>query len=108
MEAQEPAIPTVEAARCPFFHLVEARWRYHSLGCCTGLPHGLLMIPTVEEYRSRCCTPAHVGCPVYRSRSGLDTLETWLQAEHEPWALHPLDWPCGPSPSAALGAPAGP
>lgn len=108
MESPERAIPGVEGAGCPLFHPVDAKWRYRSLGCCRGLPHGLLMIPTVEEYRSRCCIPAHVLCPVYRSRSGLDTLETWLQAEHEPWGLRPLEWPCGPSPSAAVRAPAGP
>jgi hypothetical protein len=108
MEAQEPAIPTVEATRCPLFHLVDARWGYHSLGCCTGLPHGLLMIPTVEEYRSRCGTPAHVLCPVYRSHSGQDALEVWLEAEHERWALRPLRGPCAAAPSAPLEVQSGP
>jgi hypothetical protein len=108
MEPEAPAIPNVEAAGCPFIHLVDGKWGYHTLGCCTGLPHGLLMIPTVEEYRSRCCTAAHVLCPVYRSRHGQDTLEAWLQAEQEPWALRPLDWPCGASLSAPVGAPASP
>ena len=108
MEPQERAIPDAGEAGCPLFHPVDAKWGYHTLGCCTGLPHGLLMIPTVEEYRSLCCTSAHVLCPVYRSRYGQDSLEIWLQAEQEPWALRPLDWTCGASPSAAVRVPAGP
>jgi len=104
MEPRERAIPDAGEAGCPFIHLVDDKWGYHTLGACTGLPHGLLMIPTVEEYRSRCCTSAHVLCPVYRSHSGQDNLEAWLRAEHDPWALRPLRGPCAGAPIAPLGA----
>jgi hypothetical protein len=101
MKPRARATPDVEAAGCPLLHPVDATGPYNSLGSCTGLPHGLLMIPTVEEYRSLCCTPAHVLCPVYRSRIGQDCLETWLRAEHDSWALLPLDGPCSGASSAS-------
>jgi hypothetical protein len=108
MESEVRAIPGVEAAGCPLLHQVDARWRYHGLGCCTGLPHGLPMIPTVAEYRSRCCTPAYVLCPVYHSRAGQESLGPWLQAEYGLWALRPLDGPCGGAPAAAAKVPVRP
>lgn len=96
MQPQEPAIPAVEAAVCPLYRPVDGKGRYCNLGCCTGLPNGLLMIPSVAECRSLCCSPAHVLCPVFRSRSGQGSLETWLQAEPDPWVLRPLLWPSPP------------
>jgi hypothetical protein len=108
METEARVTPGVEGAVCPLLHPVGAEWRYHGLGCCTGLPQGLLMIPTVAEYRSRCCTPEHVVCPVYRSRAGQEGLETWLEAEYGPWALRPLGGPYGGASSAAASAPTGP
>jgi hypothetical protein len=48
------------------------------------------MIPSVEEYRTRCSTLGHMACPIYRSRMGEDGLSGWLQTEYQTWALQPL------------------
>ncbi len=87
--AQEKAAPGQMS--CPFLVSADAAWIYPVEGFCRGLPNGLLMIPTVEEYRTQCSTRGYTSCPIYRSRMGEDGLQPWFEAEYQSWALRPLE-----------------
>ena len=89
MEAtlREPGDP--EATFCGFFRKVEAGWNYPVEGFCRGLPDGLLMIPSVEQHRTRCSTPGHTICPIYQARMGQVDLAPWLKREHRQGVSHP-------------------
>ena len=86
---------------CPHFRRAETRWNYPTAGYCTGLPGGLLMIPTVEEQRSLCSTAGHAACPIHQAHSGPDPLGPWFQTEHDRWALPPLGSRGGAEPEGA-------
>jgi len=70
---------------CPFLQPAQADWIYPVAGYCRGLPQGLLMIPTVDEYRTLCSTEGHRACPIYRHHRGEDSLEAWLRTHYRPW-----------------------
>jgi len=55
---------------CPFLQPALADWVYPVAGYCKGLPRGLLMIPSVAEYRSLCSSGDHAACPIFRYRQG--------------------------------------
>jgi hypothetical protein len=84
---REPGDP--EATCCGFFRKVAAAWNYPVEGFCRGLPDGQLMIPTVEEHRTRCSTEGHTICPIYQARMGQGDLAPWLKTERPQWASHP-------------------
>ena len=75
---------------CPFLRPVEASCKYPVKGICRGLPNGLPMIPSMEEYRMRCSSAEYAACPIYRFRMGEDGLQACLQADYQRWALRPL------------------
>ncbi len=75
--------PQGVAERCPFLEAVEGNWRYQVPGYCQGGPQGVLMIPTLNEFRTLCSTPQHAACPIFRSRRGEDSLEAWLRLRYE-------------------------
>lgn len=74
---------------CPFFRPARMEHNYPLTGVCAGLPRGLVMIPTIEEYRTRCSTDGHAACPIYLSNLGEGNLEDWWKTAHPPWALSP-------------------
>ena len=97
---------------CPFLRPAQAEWIYPVQGFCRGLPRGLLMIPSVEEYRTRCSTEAYAACPIYRARMAGDdrALDAWLCAQYRSWGLRPAERPPGvrsPEEAAPSGARAG-
>jgi hypothetical protein len=69
---------------CPFFQQAMADWIYPVEGCCRGLPQGLVMIPSIEEYRTLCSTSHHGDCLIYRYRQGEEGLEEWVVARYQP------------------------
>ena len=79
--------PSQTPSTCPCFCTVREEWHYPLLGLCRGLPDGLIMIPTLEEYRTRCSSAGYTTCPIYRSRMGADDLDVWWKAEQRQWAL---------------------
>jgi hypothetical protein len=86
METMTPERATGQSV-CPIFRPFRMAHDYPLAGFCAGLPGGLVMIPSVEEYRTRCSTEGHTACPIYRSRMGTTDLDSWLEAEHQQWAL---------------------
>jgi hypothetical protein len=86
----ERTLPLSDSGPCPLFRRAEAKWNYPVVGYCTGLPGGLLMIPTVEEQRSLCSSAGHARCPIHQAWFGPDALGSWFQADHDRWALPPL------------------
>jgi hypothetical protein len=91
-------------AGCPFLQPANADWIYPVAGYCRGLPRGLLMIPTVEEHRTRCATEGHTECPIYRYQLGEDRLEQWLLTHYR--ACNPACGAGAPEiPPAGIGAP---
>ncbi len=90
MAGAAPEKGAPEQSPCPFLLSASATWTYPVEGLCQGLPKGLVMIPSVEEYRTRCSRLGHMACPIYRARMGEDGLSGWLQSEYQTWALQPL------------------
>jgi len=82
-------------APCPFLRPTQAEWIYPVQGFCRGLPRGLLMIPSVEEYQTRCSTQAHTACPIYRCRVAGDerALDNWLRGQYRNWGMRPAERP---------------
>ena len=78
----QPANP--EKGSCPFFQPSKADWLYPVEGCCRGLPQGLLMIPSIDEYRTLCSTTGYTECLIYRYRQGEKGLEEWVLAHYQP------------------------
>src|SRR5574341_1670626 len=74
---------------CPFFQQAKADWIYPVDGCCRGLPQGLLMIPSIDEYRTLCSTSHHTDCLIYRYRQG----EEGLASLGSLWGRLGLAWP---------------
>ncbi len=69
---------------CPYFEASRPDCLYPLRGYCRGLPQGLLMIPSVEEYRTFCSTRQHTACLIYRYRQGEEGLESYLAAHCHP------------------------
>jgi hypothetical protein len=69
---------------CPFLQPVQADWLYPVEGYCRGLPQGLMMIPSVHEYRTFCSTQQHTACLIYRYRQGEEGLEAYMAAHCQP------------------------
>jgi hypothetical protein len=78
---------------CPHFQRAQADWLYPVSGYCRGLPQGVLMIPSMEEYRTLCATAQHTTCLIYRGRQGDAEAEATLRA-----ALRGPGGPVTPSP----------
>jgi hypothetical protein len=57
--SKAPGAFSVSQPVCPYFQPAEADWIYPVSGYCRGLPQGLLMIPSIEEYRTLCSTGGH-------------------------------------------------
>jgi hypothetical protein len=79
---------------CPYFQPAQADWIYPVSGYCRGHPQGLLMIPSIEEYRVLCSTGQHTTCLVYRCRQGDTEAEAAVSGacrsgETVPTALRP-------------------
>jgi hypothetical protein len=67
-ESKVPGAFLIPQPGCPYFQPAQADWIYPVSGYCRGLPQGLLMIPSIEEYRSLCSTAQHTMCPICRGR----------------------------------------
>jgi hypothetical protein len=65
---------------CPYFQPAQADWIYPVSGYCRGLPQGLLMIPSIEEYRALCSTAQYSTCLIYRGRQGDTEAEAGVRA----------------------------
>jgi len=61
---------------CPYFQPAQADWLYPVSGYCRGL----LMIPSIEEYRALCSTAQHATCLIYRGRHGEKEAEAAVRA----------------------------
>jgi hypothetical protein len=112
MDANQAQHAGPNQALCPFLQPAQAEWIYPVQGFCRGLPQGLLMIPSVEEYRTRCSTEAYTACPIYRSRTAGDrrALDAWLRMQYQNWGLRPAEGAANPRPpedAAPAGACAG-
>lgn len=83
---------TTQDGCCPHLQPARADWIYPMAGYCRALPGGLLMIPSVGEYRSFCTTGGHGDCLFYRYRQGEKGLEESFRAQWQclgrfsPWA----------------------
>ena len=93
MNANTPQNAKPNQPSCPFLRPTQADWIYPVQGFCRGLPRGLLMIPSVEEYQTRCSTQAHTACPIYRYRMAGDerALDDWLRGQYQTWGLRPAE-----------------
>ncbi len=69
-ESKVPGAFSIPQAACPYFQPAQADWIYPVPGYCRGLPQGLLMIPSMEEYRALCSTAQHTTCFICRARQG--------------------------------------
>jgi hypothetical protein len=65
-----PGAFSIPQPACPYFQPAQADWIYPVSGYCRGLPQGLLMIPSIEEYRALCSTAQHTTCLIHRGRQG--------------------------------------
>ncbi len=60
---RKPRVPL-----CPQLRAAKADWSYPIAGyCIPEAPPGRLMIPTIEEYRTRCTTPRFRECRWFRT-----------------------------------------
>jgi len=69
-ESKAPGPFSIPQPACPYFQPAQADWIYPVPGYCRGLPQGLLMIPSIEEYRALCSTAQHTTCLICRGRQG--------------------------------------
>ena len=76
-----------DGAHCPFVLRMQVHSGYAMEAFCRGLPHGLPMIPSVEECRQWCSKATYTSCPIYRSRMGEDGLEAWLRVQNQRWGI---------------------
>jgi hypothetical protein len=81
MDTPTPPKAAPDGQCCPFLQPAQADWIYPVAGYCGGLPQGLLMIPSVEEFRSLCSTEDHGTCLFYRYRQGDTKVEDLLQSK---------------------------
>jgi hypothetical protein len=95
MNANQTRNAKFDQVLCPLLRPARAEWIYPVQGFCRGLPRGLLMIPSVEEYRTRCSTEAYTACPIYRSRMAGDdrALDAWLRGQYRNWGLRQAGGP---------------
>ena len=84
MDAGNAHKDMAHAGSCPFFQIAKADWIYPVDGSCRGLPQGLLMIPSIDEYRTLCSTSHYTDCLSYRYRQGEEGLEEWVVARYHP------------------------
>jgi hypothetical protein len=84
MDASDSKEAEAGPSSCPYFQPSRADWLYPVHGYCRGLPQGLLMIPSVDEYRTFCSTRQHTACLIYRYRQGEEGLEDILAAHCQP------------------------
>lgn len=97
METHVEEKPQLGQGFCPFLWQVQTGRISPVRGYCRGLPNGMMMIPTVEQFGTQCSTARYSACPIYRSRIEKVHLPAWLQAEYQWWALPPLHgemWSC--------------
>ncbi len=87
MTVSPKAVPDGQC--CPFLQPAQADWLYPVAGYCRGLPQGLLMIPTVEEYRNLCSSGDHGTCLIYRYRQGDKGVETLLRTYYRAMGRFP-------------------
>lgn len=75
---------------CPCFVPARGHSFYRVGGICKGLPHGLPMLPTVQEHAAWCASGNYEACPIYRSRRDARGLTAWLREQYEVWGVPPL------------------
>ncbi len=82
--------PERRSPRCPQFRATRGTGGYPISGyCALATAPGALMIPSVEEFRTLCATPAFHHCPWFEApqRAGAPAV-----APHDVWRCPTLRW----------------